>query len=396
MGLFILASSPDVHSQSYWDLTGNQGTTNPKLGITDYEDLHLYTNDVIRLSITKDGDLGLGLVQPNAKQEILFCPANGQKEMGLIVTRDECPGSNVAQFNPTLPDFIGGFGAASSGGGEGGTFTLPFSFLTGHTTNVLNPHYSSDKPIFWLRSSKLAGTIGNTSGVDEYDSKFIVMPDGSTGINVAHPRAALDVRGSQAVNRPAAIFGSRAIGTGSTNSSNLFQYYTQQLHIVPVLGDKGYNGISKANDQGLFFSDGKGSEGSNLDGNLIIAPWTTSAASGSIGGLKIYSNGNIGAFGNLDVYGDIKSHKLTVKSFGWPDYVFEPSYDLMNLDEIRSFIKSHGHLPNVPSESEVQTDGVDVAEMQELLLRKIEELTLYILQQDDKCKAMQNQIDGLK
>ena len=64
----------------------------------------------------------------------------------------------------------------------------------------------------------------------------------------------------------------------------------------------------------------------------------------------------------------------------WNDKVFEKDYSLMSLDELQSYIRSEGHLPGIPSESEVKRNGYNLVEMDALLLKKIEELTLYILQ----------------
>ena len=63
----------------------------------------------------------------------------------------------------------------------------------------------------------------------------------------------------------------------------------------------------------------------------------------------------------------------------WPDYVFEEDYDLRELEELQKYIKEKGHLPNIPSAKEVEANGIEVGDMNRLLLEKIEELTLYIL-----------------
>jgi hypothetical protein len=64
----------------------------------------------------------------------------------------------------------------------------------------------------------------------------------------------------------------------------------------------------------------------------------------------------------------------------WSDYVFEPDYKLMPLNELKEFIERNKHLPGMPSANEVASKGIDVAEMNALLLKKIEELTLYVLE----------------
>ncbi|WP_246169076.1 bZIP transcription factor [Rudanella paleaurantiibacter] len=73
--------------------------------------------------------------------------------------------------------------------------------------------------------------------------------------------------------------------------------------------------------------------------------------------------------------------KVAVKnSADWSDYVFAPAYRLRKLSEVESFIKAHGHLPDVPSAAEVVREGVDMAKMDATLLQKIEELTLYMIE----------------
>ncbi|MDR0207352.1 MAG: hypothetical protein LBI45_08880 [Bacteroidales bacterium] len=73
----------------------------------------------------------------------------------------------------------------------------------------------------------------------------------------------------------------------------------------------------------------------------------------------------------------------------WPDYVFDKNYELMPLQELEQFVNENRHLPNVPSATEVETNGVNVAEMNAILLKKMEEMTLYII-------TLQKQIDELK
>jgi len=85
----------------------------------------------------------------------------------------------------------------------------------------------------------------------------------------------------------------------------------------------------------------------------------------------------------LYVGGGILTEKLKValiSSADWADYVFEPNYSLMPLDEVGEFIKSHGHLPGVPSADEMVDKGLDVAKTDAMLMAKIEELTLYVVQ----------------
>ena len=75
----------------------------------------------------------------------------------------------------------------------------------------------------------------------------------------------------------------------------------------------------------------------------------------------------------------------------WPDYVFNKAYQLMPLKEVKAYIATNQHLPNIPSAKEIATEGLNLGEMDKLLLEKVEELTLYLIQLEEKLQA-QNQL----
>lgn len=82
----------------------------------------------------------------------------------------------------------------------------------------------------------------------------------------------------------------------------------------------------------------------------------------------------------VDNDGLLHARRIKVDTDTWSDFVFEPTYKLMSLSEINQYISEHKHLPNVPSESEVKENGVDLLEMNKILLQKVEELTLHMIQ----------------
>jgi hypothetical protein len=96
---------------------------------------------------------------------------------------------------------------------------------------------------------------------------------------------------------------------------------------------------------------------------------------------------------SLAVNGPIKARSLTLSQTGWPDYVFDSTYRLSPLKEVEEYIRQHNHLPGMPSAAEVTRDGVSVGDSQAALLQKIEELTLYKIEQEKKLAARD---DGLK
>ncbi|MDR6968376.1 hypothetical protein J2X31_002399 [Flavobacterium arsenatis] len=81
--------------------------------------------------------------------------------------------------------------------------------------------------------------------------------------------------------------------------------------------------------------------------------------------------------------------KVAVKTTGnWADYVFNEEYSLMPLNEVEAFVKENKHLPNVPSATEMVENGLDVAQMDAKLLEKVEELTLYIIEQNKQIEEL--------
>lgn len=87
----------------------------------------------------------------------------------------------------------------------------------------------------------------------------------------------------------------------------------------------------------------------------------------------------------LNVDGTLHANAIKVAANGQTaDFVFEAGYDLKDLADVETFIKEHKHLPNIPSASEMEANGMDLAEMNKLLLQKVEELTLYIIDLEAK------------
>lgn len=99
----------------------------------------------------------------------------------------------------------------------------------------------------------------------------------------------------------------------------------------------------------------------------------------------------------LYVMGGIKSEEVIVElSSNWPDYVFEPGYKLQTLFEVESYIKINNHLPDTPSATFVEKEGINLGEMDAILLKKIEELTLYVIELKKENAQQQTEIFELK
>jgi hypothetical protein len=93
----------------------------------------------------------------------------------------------------------------------------------------------------------------------------------------------------------------------------------------------------------------------------------------------------------LAVGGRIIAKEVKVTVAGLGDYVFAPAYRLRPLSEVDAFIKQNGHLPEVPSAAEVAKEGMNVGEMENTLLKKVEELTLYLIGQNKKLEVLQQE-----
>jgi hypothetical protein len=90
----------------------------------------------------------------------------------------------------------------------------------------------------------------------------------------------------------------------------------------------------------------------------------------------------------LAVNGTIRSKEVIVTASGWSDFVFEKSYSLKPLEQVEQYVKKNSHLEGIPSESEVKTGGIAVGEMQAKLLQKLEEVTLYLIEQNKKIELL--------
>jgi hypothetical protein len=141
-----------------------------------------------------------------------------------------------------------------------------------------------------------------------------------------------------------------------------------------------------SNGFGLSIRGSKATTTFTGDGNLF------SSGKIAIGTTDLAQIGNY----SLAVNGSAIFTKASVKLIGnWPDYVFEPAYKLSTLTEVENFLKENKHLPGVPSAAEIQKHGIDLGDNQTVLLKKVEELTLYAIEANKKIELQQAQIDVL-
>jgi hypothetical protein len=134
-----------------------------------------------------------------------------------------------------------------------------------------------------------------------------------------------------------------------------------------------------------------------------VSFWTSPTLSGGlVERLTIGTNGNVGigtttpGTFKLAVEGKIGAREVVVTNAAWADYVFDTAYDLRPLSEVESFIKINKHLPEIPSAEEVRTNGHKLGEMDVLLLTKVEELTLYMIEIKKEMQKLERENKNLK
>ncbi|CAL2059451.1 hypothetical protein [Tenacibaculum sp. 190524A05c] len=221
-----------------------------------------------------------------------------------------------------------------------------------------------------------AGYIQAKNPVDYSQNRtFLINPQGgNVGIGTTAPNTNLHVNGTSGillttdnVTQDLKLFreGENAVIEGRVNN-NL------------ILRTKGNNAtteglfVQNSNKQNLMFINGAG--------NVGIGVTDTKGFNLAVAG----SNG-------------IVAEKVTVKlQSAWPDYVFTNDYKLPSLKEVEKQIKENGHLANIPSAEEVSENGIELGEMNKKLLEKVEELTLYTIQQEKELDKQGKEIEELK
>jgi len=143
---------------------------------------------------------------------------------------------------------------------------------------------------------------------------------------------------------------------------------------------------------------------SDTSGNLFYRSATSLTGRWQYAGGVVYDSADAIAIGTsnpqgykLAVNGTAIFTKVKVKTAGtWPDYVFKKGYPLPDLKELEAYLAKYRHLPGIASEADVQKDGIDVGDEQAALLKKVEELTLYLIDENKALKQQNQQLSEQK
>ncbi len=282
-----------------------------------------------------------------------------------------------------------------------------YSGGTGDNTNVSTPQLKLQSTSGYIRvthlsaSASISAVYNYETGKDAYwgevadvgnywfRGRNLLVQGGKVGINVATPQYQLDAAGQVGCN--AFILTNKYPGSSTSDLSLTGYFNTSAYDMIAI-----HNGWDP---NGLFIA------GYNAS-NATAAVWTGLATKKVYIGTPAFNNMNymcvnlmtggvgIGTINTNDpnnrlfVETGIRTRKITIDQATWPDYVFSPDYRLLPLDSLRSYIVSNKHLPEMPSADSVTKNGVELGDGESRLLKKVEELTLYIIEQQKEIEEI--------
>ena len=131
--------------------------------------------------------------------------------------------------------------------------------------------------------------------------------------------------------------------------------------------------------------------------NTSINFWRGAGTTGGFITMDVFDGHEICKFSHIgmELFGTLRAREVIVAS-SWADHVFAEDYQLPPLDEVKQYITENKHLPGIPAEAEVKEEGVSLGDMQVKLLQKIEELTLYVIRQQEMIDELKDRIGEME
>jgi hypothetical protein len=371
------------------------------------------TNPIERMRIDKDGNVGIGTTSPKSKLAI----GNNYSDPSIYpnkITLWEGGENNYYGFGISVGDLDyftqSNHRFYTEYNGTPGTekFTILANGNVGiGTTNPeskLDIQQSSNEE--WAAMIKNAGGSGKGLLIrsaastdvpilqveDNYTNvRFVVKSNGNVGIGTTSPSTLFEVAKNQAVGTYIQVRNSNT-NTGAAAGFKAYGEAGKYFDLITIpaaysgnswtasllIRSTLLNGISMYSSGGYRVQTTAGVNTFNVINNNVGIGTTTIPA-----GYKLAVNGKIIAT------------EIQVET-GWADFVFEPTYNLMPLNELNTYIQKNKHLPEIPTTAEVQENGISVGEMNAKLLQKIEELTLHTIQQQELIEALLNRVENLE
>ncbi|MBO0934105.1 hypothetical protein [Fibrella aquatilis] len=286
----------------------------------------------------------------------------------------------IGTSEPTQPLHVANGDALIAGVGNfSGVGTQARVFL-GHPANWVGS-------VFGART-QLTGWNGvsiGTSPNGQYTERLVVDANGNVGIGNTAPGTVLDVNGN--FRTTAGIFSS--IYSGNTDGA----YPANAINTPGGAGQLsiGANYIGGRLDLSLINSN-------IATGDKGFSFWQMTGAQSKLALMYIRGDGNVGIGTTnpggykLAVEGIVGAREVEVKTGAWADFVFANNYELPSLQSVEAHIVANKHLPGIPSEMEVKRDGYALGAMDAKLLQKIEELTLYVIEQQKRIEKLEQQL----
>ncbi len=322
--------------------------------------------------IYRGGNVGIGTTNPNTKLHINVPsgqnPFRVQVDGGSRLYTLSNGGTGIGNYSTTVPYrglYVYGNVGVGTTNPAGKLAVVPASNSRGF--EVLSPSAGNTHFPYSNNWNYISGNGVIFRDANHSERVRIDANNGRVGIGTSNPNHELTIQGDD----PALVIRDDT-NDNSTNAA--------RLELLERAGGS-YNGGAflwwNGNDNKLYI----GTKESGINENVMVI----SRANLNVG---IGTSTPHSAY-RLSVNGRIRAKEIVVNT-GWSDFVFEPDYELMPLEEIEAFIIDHGHLPDIPSAKEVETHGVSVGQMESKLLQKVEELTLHLIalkKQNDQLKA---------